>query len=204
MTSTLTINFWKLLIMIVVFTSGGLIFQKTEYYLFTSQLGYLEANETKYEEWYSNPDLRDKCKKKHLFNIPVGIILAASVLVVFEYFKKNNIGFILKADHPRPSSLREYSNYYYAKGFNIVPIQGDYEGNNVTRDSFKSPKGDWAEHKFIRQSKSFVESIDWKDTTGIGAIAGINNLICIDIDDCKEYKIVNILLKSLGLSDKYP
>lgn len=197
-------NFWKLLIMIAVFTLSGIVFQKKEYYLFTGQFGYLEADKKTYNEWYNNQDKVDKCKVKNIFNLPIAIILAGVALLVFDGLQIiSTVGFP-KDGNKRALSLKEYSNYYFEKGFNIVPIQGDLEGNNVTRDSFKSPKGDWSNYKFKRQSKSYIESIGWKDATGIGAIAGINNLICIDIDECKNFNFVNNLIKSLGLNYDYP
>lgn len=200
----LSFDFWKLLIIIVIFTISGVIFQRKEYFVYSNQLGYLEVNKNTYNGWYNDPDRNDKCKAKNVFNIPVGFILSAITFLAIEFLKETNPFISLKVKLPKPVTLREYSIYYHGKGFNIVPLYGDYEGNNVTQDSFKTPRDDWSRHKVIRQNKTFINSIDWKNSSGIGAITGINNLICLDIDDCKEFEFINILCKSLGLEIRYP
>jgi len=197
------IDIWKIALMITLFLLTGIIFQKTEYYVFTNQLGYAEVNEEAYSKWHSDPETSNQCKKKHIFNLPFGIVISSIVLLVFETVKyRSSMKLPLKLSKI-PDSLKEFSNYYYEKGFNVTVILGDKQGNNVTQDSFKSPTGDWLDYKFIRQSNSYVEALEWDGATGIGAIAGVNNLICLDVDKCSKITFIERLLKALGLPMNY-
>jgi len=196
-------NALRILIMIIAFIAAGNVFSKKEYYVFSDYFGYLKVDQDKYVEWKADYKTKDLCKKKKIFNISVGLISAAIVLLLSEFFKKKDDTDLYKPTIEKPSSLQEFAKYYHELGFNIIPIKGDPEGNNVTQDSFKSPYGEWSEYKFNRQPKSYLETIDWEDATGIGAIAGINNLICIDIDGCKKFAIVERIIKSIGLSKSY-
>lgn len=196
------LNAVKLLVFLCAFVIGGLIFQKNEYYVFTNQLGYVEVDRQTFDKWYYDLETKGDCRIKKVFNLPIGIILAISVLIPIELLIEDP-----KTKEPRiisrPLTLADYSLFYFENGFNIVPIMGSEEGNNVMSDSFKTPCIEWTNYKFLRQTREFVESIDWKGKSGIGAVAGINNLVCIDIDECVDFKLAKKLLSSLGLPHTY-
>ena len=88
----------------------------------------------------------------------------------------------------------ELAKIYNTKfGFNVLPVQG------------KRPTINWENWQLIQQNENDIEDFGWPTAvTGIGGICGINDIRNLDFDKVKDYKIVLLIAKRLGLGEEYP
>lgn len=89
--------------------------------------------------------------------------------------------------------LRIYAKQYFEKfGFNVLPLAG------------KKPIINWEEWQLKKQTIEDIEKMDWKDATGIGTPAGLNDVRVIDIDKIKDWAVLDLILEKLNLDQNYP
>ncbi|MEM6765764.1 MAG: DEAD/DEAH box helicase [Bacteroidota bacterium] len=95
--------------------------------------------------------------------------------------------------------LRGKAMSFHAMGFNVVPVAGKEPGvatwKNLMRRTQKAgevPLLDF-EWNYKRDKK----------ITGLGAITGHNDLVCIDFDTVKDFAILTHFLNLLGLPEDY-
>jgi hypothetical protein len=83
-------------------------------------------------------------------------------------------------------------DYYDVYGFNLLPLEN------------KVPKSNWEHWQTNEMEISDLDHLGWNaSTNGIGAISGIKNLRCLDFDAVKDYEIVKMFVKNLGLPSEY-
>lgn len=78
------------------------------------------------------------------------------------------------------NDLRLWANYYYNMGFNVTHINA--RKNQSAKNPYKSATNDRFEIQNRRQELSELQSFDWENSDGIGAVLGFNNLRALDFD----------------------
>ncbi|MBZ0200056.1 MAG: bifunctional DNA primase/polymerase [Ignavibacteriaceae bacterium] len=81
--------------------------------------------------------------------------------------------------------------YFEVFGFNVLPLK------------WKKPMIPWERWQNEMQTKELLNTFNWSDATGFGAVMGIGLLRCIDIDGADKYEVVKLILEKLGLPEKY-
>ncbi|MCC7157931.1 MAG: hypothetical protein B6D44_16315 [Ignavibacteriales bacterium UTCHB2] len=81
--------------------------------------------------------------------------------------------------------------YFELMKFNVLPLRG------------KIPSINWKEWQNKFQNKADIEAMEWINSSGVGAIMGINNLRCIDLDIVEDPDIIETILQELGLPEDY-
>ncbi len=192
---------------ILILTITGLIFGKTEYYFHSSNLliGTTEISKEDYLKF--KDDVNEKyllnLKKKHYFNLPIGLVFTSISILVYTLLQSKILPKQWTVRIFRSKSLKEYVKFYYDIGFNLTIINGKSAAKNSYQDSFKIPLNEWELFREKRQTKEYITSLNWGDATGIGAISGINGLVCLDFDGCKDVEFIEGFLSSLGLPKNY-
>lgn len=93
---------------------------------------------------------------------------------------------------PRLKIETEALDFNQNFGINVLPLIG------------KKPIGEWTHWQNTLQTIDDILAMDWgKNTTGLGAICGINDLLCLDLDKLKKEKILEKILEYLKLSKDY-
>jgi len=75
--------------------------------------------------------------------------------------------------------------------FNVLPLRG------------KVPSIIWKVWQGKCQTKEDIEAMEWKNSSGLGVVMGINDLRCFDIDMVEDPAILNEILSDLNLSGDY-
>lgn len=81
--------------------------------------------------------------------------------------------------------------YFELMKFNVLPLRG------------KVPTIAWKEWQDKTQTKEDIEAMEWKNSSGVGVVMGINNLRCLDLDKVENPEILEIILKELNLPEDY-
>ena len=81
--------------------------------------------------------------------------------------------------------------YFELMKFNVLPLRG------------KVPTIAWKEWQDKIQTKEDIEAMEWKNSSGVGVLMGINNLRCLDLDKVENPDILEIILKELNLPEDY-
>jgi DNA polymerase III epsilon subunit-like protein len=102
----------------------------------------------------------------------------------------------------RVNLFRLMSFYYWNFEFNISHINGKNSVDNPNR-AFKTASHDIETLKYNRQNQENLFVFDWHSATGIGAIAGIGNNRCIDIDYISDDSLLKNILFDLNLPNNY-
>lgn len=90
------------------------------------------------------------------------------------------------------SLFKETAKLYKNKmNINVLPLKG------------KRPTIEWDKWQTEIQTENDIINMDWDNATGLGGIQGINDWRCIDIDGAEDYEIVELILKTLDLPEKY-
>ena len=102
------------------------------------------------------------------------------------------------------TELRLLGKHFYNLGLNITCISNRLTENNFYDSNIlKAPYHKWKHLKTERQEESELESFDWNEATGIGTVAGFNNLRILDIDGCSNDNFISDILIILGLPKHY-
>lgn len=100
--------------------------------------------------------------------------------------------------------LFAFAKHYKKIGFNITCISNILtEFNFYDNDILKAPYHKWKHYKNQKQTDEEFENLNWDNATGIGTVAGYQNLHVLDIDGCDEYDFVEDLLILLDLPKNY-
>lgn len=97
-----------------------------------------------------------------------------------------------------------YAKHFYSLGLNITCIS-----NELTISNFYSPNilkaayHPWKHLLKERQSEEEIDSYNWESATGVGLVAGYDNLHVLDIDGCSNEFFIKDLLLLLGLPSDY-
>jgi hypothetical protein len=90
------------------------------------------------------------------------------------------------------SRYKELAKVYKQKlNMNVLPLKG------------KRPTIEWDRWQNNIQTDQDIEQMEWSNSTGVGGIQGINDLRCLDLDVVEDFEIVELILKDLGLPEKY-
>ena len=81
--------------------------------------------------------------------------------------------------------------YFELMKFNVLPLRG------------KIPSINWKVWQDKCQTKEDIEAMDWKNSTGVGVLMGINNLRCFDLDKVEDPDILETILSELDLPEDY-
>jgi len=81
--------------------------------------------------------------------------------------------------------------YFELMKFNVLPLRG------------KIPTINWKVWQDKNQTKEDIESMDWKNSSGVGVVMGINNLRCLDLDMVENQDILDEILTELNLPEDY-
>lgn len=98
----------------------------------------------------------------------------------------------MKRDIQFVRTLRDHARFYFELGFNITGIMKIGKG----------PYHSWKEFMTRRQTKNEALNHPWHRLCGIGAITGINELRCLDLDQCDPANIP-MFLERLKLPTNY-
>jgi len=109
------------------------------------------------------------------------------------------------------TNLKVLANYYYNLGLNVTHLGFDRTDYNTNDRSslkhwdaiLKSPSHDWEHLKTERQSLSDLNSFDWKNATGVGAVLGYGQLRALDIDECSDLVTLRRMCEILKLPEDY-
>ena len=74
---------------------------------------------------------------------------------------------------------------------NVIPLRG------------KRPLIEWDRWQTEIQTEKDITDMNWIKSTGLGGIQGLNEWRCVDIDGAEDFEIVELILKDLGLPEKY-
>ena len=87
----------------------------------------------------------------------------------------------------------ESAQEYFAKfGMNVIPVRG------------KIAVEEWVQYQNREMTFDEFSILDWtKNITGVAAVCGIDNLVCIDLDKVKDVKILYKILDKLNLPKDY-
>ncbi len=86
----------------------------------------------------------------------------------------------------------EAIDYNQKFGFNVIPLVG------------KKPIREWTQWQDTLQTLDDVLGMDWgNNITGLAAICGLNDLLCLDLDNVKTEKTLEKILEYLKLSKEY-
>ncbi len=112
--------------------------------------------------------------------------------------------------------IEKFANYYLNLGICVIDIVNDptlknSQGNYLkvpSKESFEVLAGvkDGSWHEFdLDKYQTRVKEMDWTQASGIGALLGVprDNLLCLDFDYCSDFRIVENILKILGLPNDY-
>ncbi|NLT51831.1 MAG: hypothetical protein GXX85_13045 [Ignavibacteria bacterium] len=90
------------------------------------------------------------------------------------------------------TNYKEIALKYKSKmNLNVLPLKG------------KRPIINWDKWQNEIQTEKDIEKMDWNNVSGIGGIQGINGWRCIDLDYVENVEIIDLILKELGLPEKY-
>lgn len=163
---------------LIILSFTGFLFGRTEYYYFEDRLGYVEIPKRYYLNNKYDPEISSRLKRKHSFNLLIGLVSTSISLLVWITFQSKVYLRIINTKAPRLKSLKDFADHYYNLGLNLTIINGLNKNNNSYQDSFKIPLNDWESFRMVRQTKDEITAFDWENASGIGAITGVNDLIC--------------------------
>ncbi len=83
------------------------------------------------------------------------------------------------------------TQYFTLFGFNVLSLFG------------KRPNIEWDIWQNEKQSLDDIEKMNWNNSTGLGAIMGINDLRLFDLDGVENPEIVTMILTELELPEDY-
>lgn len=102
------------------------------------------------------------------------------------------------------TKLKLLGKHFYNIGLNITCISNQLTEHNFYDSSIlKAPYHKWKHLKSERQKEDELDSFEWNEATGIGTVAGYNNLHILDIDGCSNDNFINDILVILGLPKHY-
>ena len=81
--------------------------------------------------------------------------------------------------------------YFELMRFNVLPLRG------------KKPSINWKVWQDKCQTKEDIEAMEWKNSSGVGVVMGINNLRCFDLDKVEDPGILDTILQELELPEDY-
>lgn len=102
------------------------------------------------------------------------------------------------------TNLQLLGKHFYNLGLNITCISNRLTENNFYDSNIlKAPYHKWKHLKSERQKEGELNLFEWNEATGIGTVAGFNNLRILDIDGCSNDNFINDILIILGLPKHY-
>ncbi len=188
---------------LIILSVTGFLFGRTDYYFLEDRLGYVEVPKQYYLNNKSDSELSSRFKRKHSFNLLIGLLSTSISLLVWITLQSKVSLWNINIKTLRLKTLKDFAEHYYNLGFNLTIINGLSKNNNSYQDSFKIPLNDWESFRKVRQTKDEITAFDWENATGIGAITGVNELICIDIDGCNDLEFIKGFLFALNLPADY-
>lgn len=100
--------------------------------------------------------------------------------------------------------IYEAAKLYRTIDLNITCIAGYVnEQNKFFKDILKHPCHEWKHLLTEKQTEKEFSSYDWINAVGVGTITGLDNLVGIDIDGCREIKVIEYILNLLELPPAY-
>lgn len=97
-----------------------------------------------------------------------------------------------------------FAKHFYNLGLNITCISNQLTENNFySPNLLKAANHPWEHLLTERQSQKELDNYNWTYATGLGLIAGFDNLHVLDIDGCSNEEFVNDILLLLGLPKYY-
>lgn len=102
------------------------------------------------------------------------------------------------------SEFKLLGKHFYNLGLNVTCISNRLtEHNFYDPNLLKAPYHKWKHLKSSRQKSDEFDNYEWENATGIGTIAGYNNLHILDIDGCSNDEFINDILVILDLPKNY-
>jgi DNA polymerase III epsilon subunit-like protein len=102
------------------------------------------------------------------------------------------------------TKLKLLGKHFYNLGLNVTCISNRLtEHNFYDPNLLKAPYHKWKHLKLERQKEDEFDNFEWNEATGLGTIAGFNNLHILDIDGCSNDDFINDILLILGLPRHY-
>jgi hypothetical protein len=102
------------------------------------------------------------------------------------------------------SLLRTYANHLFKLGLNVTCISNERnEWNLLDNNLYKSPCHEWIRLQSKRQGVEELNSYNWENSIGIGAVLGFNNIMALDIDGCVEDDFIQVICDIIGINSSY-
>jgi hypothetical protein len=97
-----------------------------------------------------------------------------------------------------------YANLYHNFGINVTHIVPSFnEANKPNKNKYKASSNDYSKLHYKKQTLEEIQSFDWENATGIGAIMGFGKLRALDFDGCNDLSVIIEALKELNLNIDY-
>jgi hypothetical protein len=104
----------------------------------------------------------------------------------------------------KKSLLKTYADHFFKLELNVTCISSERnQWNLLDSNLFKSPCHEWISLQSKRQSEDELNSYNWDNSIGIGAVLGFNNLIALDIDGCVEDNFLKVICDIIGINSNY-
>lgn len=102
------------------------------------------------------------------------------------------------------NDLKSIALYYQNLGLNVNCIKNEITEHNFSKsETIKNPYHDYLHLLEEKQSVEEILSFDWEKATGVGIVAGFENLRVLDIDGCDNIDFISTLLTILRLPKDY-
>lgn len=102
------------------------------------------------------------------------------------------------------NKLQLFAKHFHNLGLNITCISNELtEYNFYSPNILKAAYHSWEHLLNKRQSEKELLDYNWETATGLGVVAGFENLHVLDIDGCSNEEFVNDILELLGLPKNY-
>ncbi len=97
-----------------------------------------------------------------------------------------------------------YANLYHNFGFNITHIVPSFnELKKPNKNKYKASSNDYSTLHYKKQTLEEIQSFDWENATGLGAIMGFGKLRALDFDGCDDLSFIIEVLRELNLPIDY-
>lgn len=104
----------------------------------------------------------------------------------------------------KAKNIHLFAKHFFSLGLNVTCMSNHInEYNFFSRHILKSPNHRWKHLLTQKQTQEEFESYDWKNSTGVGCITGIESIRAIDLDGCNDYTFLEKVLETLGLPSNY-
>ena len=188
-------------IAVILFVLGSVLTGENEYFLLLPDRGENEITKEVYKEYKNEQEVEKYLSKDWKPNLLIGLGIGSLTLLGLLLYRFPYRLFPSIMEPQDSLNLREHAKFYYEMGFNLTIINGRVNQKNTYQDSYKIPSIEWESHRTTRQSEGYINGQNWERATGIGAISGVSDYVCLDFDNCYDVNfILEFIKENPGMS----